>query len=67
MASALKPDALFERELAEVDLVLWSGDQVDELADLGLEARLGGLRESGSQLRTKVSETGVPRGTARAG
>lgn len=41
VAGALKLDALFERELAEVNLVLWSGDKVDELANLGLEARLG--------------------------
>lgn len=33
-------DALFEGELGEIDRVLRSGDQVDELAELGLERHL---------------------------
>ena len=32
--------ALCERELAQVDMVLWRGDQVDELSDFRLERRL---------------------------
>lgn len=37
--------SLFERELAQVDMVLWSGDEVDELAELGLESGLRGMSD----------------------
>ena len=31
---------LCERELAEIDVIFRGGDEVDELADLGLEGRV---------------------------
>ena len=35
---------LFEGELGEIDIVLWGGDQVDQLTQLGLEGNLWGAR-----------------------
>lgn len=44
-----RSDSLVKREFGQVNRVLWRGDEVDELAHLGLKGGLCGTRKSVSE------------------